>query len=264
MRKGFLSNIISKILLISMVLVFLFNEVNVDAAVKVTKKNDKVYITDTVNVRTNYTATSKKLGTLKRGATVKRIGVVSNGWTKIIFKNKNAYVSSKYISVKKLTNKATTTTTTTTSTTTNNATTANNTAPNPLPSNMIDPKHFSSNNSRLAGTKNIDRNSIITYRDQLDYFNNGRPDDYKFIWSDECESIARQYICGDIPWTSQYGIIEISAITEKVPTQQIIDSIYNSVMHSYADKREIGIACITYEILGGPRCHRVVCIVKLS
>jgi|GEM_PF-4097989 SH3 domain protein len=256
MRKSIFTNIISKILLIAMVLVILFNEVNVDAAIKVIKKNDKVYVTGTVNVRSNYTSNSKKLGVLKRGNTVKRIGVVSNGWTKIVYKSKNAYVSSKYISVKKTTNKTATT---------NNSTTTNKATPTPLPANMIDPKHFASNNSRLESTKNIDRNSIITYRDQLNYLNrHSIQESDNLVWSDECEKIAMQYICGDIPWTSQYGIIEISSITEKVPTEQVMDSIYNSLMSDYSDKREIGIACITFSSPGGTRCHRVACIVKLS
>lgn len=72
----------------------------------ITQKKDKVFITGTVTVRSNYSSDSKKLGSLKKGELVSRTGTVSNGWTRITYKGKKAYVLNSNVKVITITKKS--------------------------------------------------------------------------------------------------------------------------------------------------------------
>ena len=62
-----------------------------------TIKETKEVNTDSLNVRTGPSTSYSKLGTLSKGT---KVGVISesNGWSKILYNNKEAYVSSQYLS----------------------------------------------------------------------------------------------------------------------------------------------------------------------
>lgn len=68
---------------------------------KFTEVNETVYATTSVNVRASYSADSDKVGSLSSGASVTRTGVGDNGWSKIIYGDSVAYVSSDYLSTTK-------------------------------------------------------------------------------------------------------------------------------------------------------------------
>ena len=64
--------------------------------------NQTVYVKGTsVNVRNGACKEFSKIGTLKYAQAVKRIGIGSNGWSKIIYNGQTAYCSSKYLSTSK-------------------------------------------------------------------------------------------------------------------------------------------------------------------
>lgn len=69
---------------------------NTNISTKVTHKG--TVNTTSLNVRSNASTSSAKLGSLKKGSTVNIIGAAINGWYKIEFKNGYGYVSSQYIS----------------------------------------------------------------------------------------------------------------------------------------------------------------------
>ena len=68
---------------------------------KFTEVNETVYATTSVNVRSSYSADSDKVGSLSSGASVTRTGVGDNGWSKIVYGDSVAYVSSDYLSTTK-------------------------------------------------------------------------------------------------------------------------------------------------------------------
>ncbi len=70
-------------------------------SVTFTEVDETVYATDKVNVRTGPGTGYKKIGSLNAGEAVRRIGVGSNGWSKVIFDDKEAYVSSNYLTTTK-------------------------------------------------------------------------------------------------------------------------------------------------------------------
>ncbi len=59
--------------------------------------NETVYATGTVNIREGYNTSSKIIGSLKKGEEVTRTGVGSNGWSKVTYNGKTAYISSSYL-----------------------------------------------------------------------------------------------------------------------------------------------------------------------
>lgn len=63
--------------------------------------NETVYATSTVNVRTGPSTDYEKVGQLKEGESVTRIGVGDNDWSKVIYKEKECYISSNYLSTTK-------------------------------------------------------------------------------------------------------------------------------------------------------------------
>ena len=68
---------------------------------KFTEVNETVYATTSVNVRSSYSADSNKVGSLSAGASATRTGVGNNGWSRIIYGDSVAYVSSDYLSTTK-------------------------------------------------------------------------------------------------------------------------------------------------------------------
>ncbi len=67
--------------------------------VKITAVDETVYVTvDSANVRKSWTTDSEILGTLKFGTKVARTGICDNGWSRIVYNNKDAYINSELIS----------------------------------------------------------------------------------------------------------------------------------------------------------------------
>lgn len=60
---------------------------------------EKVVTTDTVNVRSSDSENADKLGKLEAGTTVTRYETKENGWSKIDYNGKEAYVKSEYLQV---------------------------------------------------------------------------------------------------------------------------------------------------------------------
>ena len=61
--------------------------------------NETVYASTDVNVRKGPGTAYDRVGTLTKGEPVKRIGIGSNGWSKVIYKGNEAYISSNYLTV---------------------------------------------------------------------------------------------------------------------------------------------------------------------
>ncbi len=139
----------------------------------ITKKNDTVYAINGVNVRLSYSNSSKSLGSFKKGDSVKRTGVVNNGWTRIKYKGKNAYVSSSYVTTKKPIP-----------------------IPTPKPGKKVSVKQFTKYDNVLSGTvKSIDDNGVAV-KDALTYINKKRTK--PLVWSTFCEKRAFQIARGEI------------------------------------------------------------------
>lgn len=68
---------------------------------KFTEVNETVYATTSVNVRASYSADSDKVGGLSAGASTTRTGVGDNGWSRIVYGDSVAYVSSDYLTTTK-------------------------------------------------------------------------------------------------------------------------------------------------------------------
>ena len=66
--------------------------------VKITAVNETVYATVVVNVRKSWSDKSEIIGTLKYGENVVRTGICDNGWSRVIYKQKDAYICSDYLS----------------------------------------------------------------------------------------------------------------------------------------------------------------------
>lgn len=66
--------------------------------VKFTEVDETVYAISSVNVRTGPGTNYEKIGGLKYRDSVKRIGIGDNGWSKVIYNDKEAYVHSDYLS----------------------------------------------------------------------------------------------------------------------------------------------------------------------
>lgn len=66
--------------------------------------NETVYATETVNIRSSYSASSDKLGSLTKAQSIKRTGTgtgVAAGWSRVEFNGKEAYINSSYLSTTK-------------------------------------------------------------------------------------------------------------------------------------------------------------------
>ncbi|MBS4200627.1 SH3 domain-containing protein [Bacillus sp. FJAT-49732] len=69
-----------------------------------------VNVDSNLNIRQKASASSKKVGTLKKGTKVTVYANTKSGWSEIRFKNKKAYVSTKYLKFNSTATKATTST----------------------------------------------------------------------------------------------------------------------------------------------------------
>ena len=74
-----------------------------EVKVEVTFKdvNDTVYATTDVNVRKGPSANTEKVGLLNYGKSVTRTGIGSNGWARVTFDGKEAYINSAYLTTTK-------------------------------------------------------------------------------------------------------------------------------------------------------------------
>ncbi len=63
--------------------------------------NQTVYATANVNVRNGANTSYAKVGLLKKGKSITRTAIGSNGWSRVIYKGKTAYISSSYLTTKK-------------------------------------------------------------------------------------------------------------------------------------------------------------------
>lgn len=77
------------------------NPVSKEVGPKFTEVNETVYATTSVNVRVSYSADSDKVGSLAAGASATRTGVGDNGWSRIVYGDSVAYVSSDYLTTTK-------------------------------------------------------------------------------------------------------------------------------------------------------------------
>lgn len=59
-----------------------------------TASNKTAYATGDINVRSSYSSSSSAVGSLKKGDSVTIIGVGSNGWSKVTYNGKTAYIKS--------------------------------------------------------------------------------------------------------------------------------------------------------------------------
>jgi len=201
-------------------------------AITVTKKSDKVYVSSSVSVYSSYTTASKKLGSIKKGGVVQRAGVTNNGWTKIVYKKKTAYVPSSNITTKK---------------------------PTSLPSNMIDPKHFSQYDPQLGNTvKSVDANTIVDFRNSMSYINHN---DTNYVWSEGCKKVAVQLIRGDIKWNDNYRIFRMTGLSDSYQTNVAIDSFLSS-MRAFPEIKSVAIIRITYIDRWNTGCYKFVCVAK--
>lgn len=68
---------------------------------KIKAVNETVYTTAGVHIRASYTTDSKVLGSLAKGDSVLRTGVCENGWSRVQYESKDAYIYGEYLSAKK-------------------------------------------------------------------------------------------------------------------------------------------------------------------
>lgn len=61
--------------------------------------NEMATVTEKINFRSSYSTSSSVLGKISEGETVTRIGIGSNGWSKIQYDGKTGYIKSEYLSV---------------------------------------------------------------------------------------------------------------------------------------------------------------------
>lgn len=66
-----------------------------------TSTNQKVYATETVTIRESWSTSSKRLGTLQKDASITRTGIGSNGWDKVSYNGKVAYINHSYLTTTK-------------------------------------------------------------------------------------------------------------------------------------------------------------------
>ncbi|WP_027868546.1 SH3 domain-containing protein [Eubacterium sp. AB3007] len=69
--------------------------------VKVKAVDEKVWTTKKVKIMDDASKDAKKLGKVKKGTKLKRTGVLENGWSRVVYKDKDAFVKTKTLSTKK-------------------------------------------------------------------------------------------------------------------------------------------------------------------
>lgn len=63
----------------------------------VSEVNETVWATDNVNVRKDSNTSAAIIATIRKGASVKRTGVLSNGWSRVEYNGQTAYICSDYL-----------------------------------------------------------------------------------------------------------------------------------------------------------------------
>ena len=66
-----------------------------------TASNKTEYATGDINVRSSYSSSSSAVGSLKKGDSVTVVGVGSNGWSKVTYNGKTAYIKSDLLTATK-------------------------------------------------------------------------------------------------------------------------------------------------------------------
>lgn len=64
-----------------------------------TNVEENVKATTSVNVRSSDSETAERLGTVSEGTVLKRVEAKLNGWSKVIYEGKEAYIKSEYLNV---------------------------------------------------------------------------------------------------------------------------------------------------------------------
>lgn len=59
--------------------------------------DETVYATAGVHIRKSYSTNSKVVGSLAKGESIKRTGVCENGWSRVVYKNADAYIYGEYL-----------------------------------------------------------------------------------------------------------------------------------------------------------------------
>ncbi len=72
-----------------------------DSSPAVEEVNETVYTTAGVNVRSEASASSSRLGSVGSGTSLTRTGKLDNGWSRVEYDGKTGYISSKYLSTTK-------------------------------------------------------------------------------------------------------------------------------------------------------------------
>lgn len=67
-----------------------------------------VYATTEVNVRSSYSTSSSRIGSIQKGQSVTRTGIGSNGWSRVTFNGQTGYVNSQYLTTTKPSDEPTT------------------------------------------------------------------------------------------------------------------------------------------------------------
>ncbi len=68
---------------------------------KITAVNETVYATAGVHIRESYTTDSKVLGSLAKGGSILRTGVCENGWSRVQYASRDAYIYGEYLTTQK-------------------------------------------------------------------------------------------------------------------------------------------------------------------
>ena len=66
-----------------------------------TNVNQKVYAKETVSIRDTWSTSGKLLGTLQKDSSITRTGVGSNGWDRVTYNGRTAYISHTYLTTTK-------------------------------------------------------------------------------------------------------------------------------------------------------------------
>ena len=63
--------------------------------------DETVYATAGVYIRESYTTDSKVLGSLAKGSSIRRTGVCENGWSRVLYADRDAYIYGEYLTTEK-------------------------------------------------------------------------------------------------------------------------------------------------------------------
>jgi uncharacterized protein YgiM (DUF1202 family) len=72
-----------------------------DPVITYTEVNETVYAKKAVNIRTGPSTDYEIVGSLKSGKSITRVGIGDNGWSKVLYNDEVAYMSSKYLQTDK-------------------------------------------------------------------------------------------------------------------------------------------------------------------